>query len=44
MHPQEREQIITLLIVWTGYAETAFTKLTDKELMAEYRRRLGEDS
>lgn len=38
----EREQIICLLVIWTGYAESAFEKMDDAELMKEYRRRLGE--
>ena len=41
--PHERDQIITLLVIWTGYAESAYDKMDDAELMKEYKRRLGED-
>jgi hypothetical protein len=42
MKPDEREQIIALLVIWTGYAESAFENMTDKELLQEFDRRVGE--
>ncbi|WP_255452446.1 hypothetical protein GGGNBK_18990 [Sporosarcina sp. ANT_H38] len=42
MLDHEREQIITLLIVWTGWNESAFRAMDDVKLLAEYHRRLAE--
>jgi len=42
MTPEHRAELIALLVLWTGYAESVFTKMTDDELLAEYQRRVGE--
>lgn len=39
----DRDQIICLLAIWTPYPESMFEKMSDGELMAEYKRSLGED-
>ena len=39
---KEREQIVALLVIWTGWAESAFEKMTDKEILQEFDRRVGE--
>ena len=38
----DREQIIAELVLRTGFAESAFTKMTDEQLQQEHERRLGE--
>lgn len=42
MLDHEREQIITLLVIWTNWNESAFRKMTDAELQREYNRRIAE--
>lgn len=43
LSPYERDQIICLLAIWTPYPESMFEKMSDSELMVEYKGRLGED-
>lgn len=39
----EREQMISLCTLVSGYSEQYFMKLSDEDLIAEYERQMGED-
>lgn len=41
MTDEERTELIALLMWKTGWAESAFIKMTDKELRDEVERRVG---
>lgn len=38
MDKKDREEMISLLVLWTGWKVTAFEKLTDRELVRMYDR------
>lgn len=40
MTTTERAELIALLVLRTGFRETAFDRLTDAELQREYERRM----
>lgn len=35
---EHRNEVIEFLVMWTGWAASAFEKMTDKELLALYDR------
>jgi len=41
MTEQEREHVIELLVLITGYSRTAFLKWSDKQLLEHYEKQLG---
>ncbi|BAQ11469.1 hypothetical protein OXB_2999 [Bacillus sp. OxB-1] len=41
MTPGQREELIALLTLWTGWNRSAFENMTDRELLQEYERRIG---
>lgn len=41
MSKEIREEMIATLILWTGWAESAFESLTDRELIKMYDRHLN---
>lgn len=42
MPTEQREQLISLLIIWTGWNESVFENMTDREVAEHYDRYVGE--
>ena len=41
MTPEERQERIALLTLWTGWSASVFERMDDKRLLEEYERRVG---
>lgn len=41
MTAEERDILTSTLVLWTGFNASVFTKMTDRELLQEYERRVG---
>lgn len=42
MPTEQREQLISLLIIWTGWNESVFENMTDREVAEHYDRYVGD--